>query len=207
MLEKEFFVCNVFQLEGCSQKRELACIVLGGEERRWKQSQQRQIEAGFQSQVPWEKAVLHLRYIDDIVLVSRVYCSRCLRQAVNLMYSVPFDCSSPTERILCWLDVKILLDSGDLGVLFKPLFPSPPWNSNVLYLRNLFLGRFHRWKEIAPLQVEWQRAVIGLLLDVQKAGWQFAKVLFILHSIHLEIYQDFVIFSLHTWKCLKSSQR
>ena len=180
-----------------------ACIVLGGQERRWKQSPQCQVEEGFRSHVPWEKAVLHFRYIDDIVLISRIYCSRCLRFAVAKMYSVPFDCSSPGERILCWLDMKIFLDSGELGLFFKPLFPSPPWHSNVLYLRNLFLGRFHRWTEIAPVQLEWQRAVISLLLDVQKSGWQFSKVLFVLHSIHSCSYKDFVFFAIHAWKCMK----
>ena len=84
-------------------------------------------------------------------------------QLQRCIISVPFDCSSSVERSLCWLEMKILLDSGDLGLFFKPFFPSPTWHSNALYLRNLLLGRFHRWSEIAPSQLEWQRALISLL--------------------------------------------
>lgn len=114
-----------------------ASVVLGGEERRWKQSVERQQFEGFRHSMDWDHTVLHLRYVDDIILISRIYCCRCLQHAVQCIYSVSFDCSLPHDRTLSWLDLKIYLDSGQLGLNIKPLYPTPPWHSNLVFSQML----------------------------------------------------------------------
>ena len=180
-----------------------ASVVLGGEERRWKQSVERQQFEGFRHSMDWDHTVLHLRYVDDIILISRIYCCRCLQHAVQCIYSVNFDCSLPHDRTLSWLDLKIYLDSGQLGLNIKPLYPTPPWHSNLVSLKCLFLGRFRRWAEISPAEEEWKKALFRLLVDVQNAQWQFSKVLYVLHSIYSPVYKQFVIFGITAWKQMR----
>ena len=180
-----------------------ASVVLGGEERRWKQSVERQQFEGFRHSMDWDHTVLHLRYVDDIILISRIYCCRCLQHAVQCIYSVSFDCSLPHDRTLSWLDLKIYLDSGQLGLNIKPLYPTPPWHSNLVSLKCLFLGRFRRWAEISTAEEEWKKALFRLLVDVQNAQWQFSKVLYVLHSIYSPVYKQFVIFGITAWKQMR----
>jgi len=99
--------------------------------------------------------------------------------------------------------LKIYLDSGQLGLNIKPLYPTPPWHSNLVSLKCLFLGRFRRWAEISTAEEEWKKALFRLLVDVQNAQWQFSKVLYVLHSIYSPVYKQFVIFGITAWKQMR----
>ena len=180
-----------------------ASVVLGGQERRWKQNDALQRNEGYRFHLGWRQAVVHLRYVDDICLVSRVYCAHCLTYAVKSVYTVPFDVSSDDDRKLVWLDMKIFLASAELGLNTKHLYPSPPWYANISYVRNVLLGRFRRWVEIGPVQVEWHRALLSVLHELKQGGWKYKPVLSVLRSIYKDDYKQYATFGIFAWKFMR----
>ena len=52
----------------------------------------------------------HIRYIDDVILVSRIFCRQCLIDSLGVIYNVPFDVS---DAGLCikWLDMSLDLNT------------------------------------------------------------------------------------------------
>lgn len=104
-------------------------IVLGAQERRWTENAERRNEHGFNPGFPWRQAVCHIRYIDDVILLSKCFCHRCLIDLVNTIYSVPFDCTSENDQLV-WLDMIIslktcatlLLSGGATEVTLKTCF-------------------------------------------------------------------------------------
>ena len=179
-------------------------VVLGGQERRFKQNVDSQVQEGFRYGHGWNHPVLHVRYIDDILLASTIYCRRCLSFATTRIYTVPFDISEGSSNTLVWLDMKLFLDSGSLGLHTKPLCPAPPWHAGVPYLRSLFLGRFRRWSVIRPVDSEWRRACFILLQDLKDCSWSYRRVSFVLRSIYAQEYRFFVGFCLHAWRTMRS---
>ena len=65
---------------------------------------------GLPAAVPeWGSAIVAWRYVDDLVLISKLFCVSCLADMTHCMYSVPFD-AAPVSRRLQWLDVVLDLD-------------------------------------------------------------------------------------------------
>ena len=181
-------------------------IVLGGQERRWKENYMFQVSEGFRYPAGWNSAVLHLRYVDDILLVSRIYCRRCLAFATTCIYNVPFDIPAGFSNTLVWLDMKLFLDTGLLGLNLKVFCPAPPWHAGTQYLRCLFLGRFRRWRVINPVQCEWRRACLCLLQELRDNRWSNKQVSFVLRSIYKDEYKVFISFCRHAWPLVVCSQ-
>ena len=200
---------KVFALEslpiGGLMSKVAASVVLGGQERRWKQDEALQKHEGFRFDVGWRHAVLHLRYVDDICMLSRVYCTHCLTYAVKTVYNVPFDISSGDGRKLVWLDMKIFLDSAELGLNTKPLYPPPPWYANSSYVRNVLLGRFLHWVEIGPLQTEWHQALLSVLYELKQGGWKYKSVLSALRGIYKDDCKQYATFGAFAWKAMRST--
>ena len=71
--------------------------VLGAQERRWTENAERRNAHGFNPSFPWRQAVCHIRYIDDVILLSKCFCHKCLVDLVNTIYSVQFDCTSESD--------------------------------------------------------------------------------------------------------------
>ncbi|OLQ08040.1 hypothetical protein AK812_SmicGene8511 [Symbiodinium microadriaticum] len=145
------------------------------------------------------------RYVDDICMLSRVYCTHCLTYAVKTVYNVPFDISSGDGRKLVWLDMKIFLDSAELGLNTKPLYPPPPWYANSSYVRNVLLGRFLRWVEIGPLQTEWHQALLSVLYELKQGGWKYKSVLSALRGIYKDDCKQYATFGAFAWKAMRST--
>ena len=104
-------VCQtVFKMDGLPTgglvSKCAGCITLGGQERRWKCSNEIRARAGFYSKCSWNRAVCHIRYIDDVILVSRMFCRQCLVDSLSIIYNIPFDVS---DDGLCikWLDMSL----------------------------------------------------------------------------------------------------
>ena len=179
-------------------------VVLGGQERRFKRNVDSQVQDGFRYGHGWSHSVLHIRYIDDILLASTIYCHHCLAFATTRIYTVPCDISEASSNTLVWLDMKLFLDTGSLGLHTKPLCPAPPWHAGVQYLRSLLLGRFRRWSVICPIDSEWRRACCILLQDLKDCSWSYRRVSFVLRSIYAQEYRLFVGFCLHAWRTMRS---
>ena len=142
-------VCQtVFEMDGLPigglESKCAACITLGGQERRWKCSNEIRARAGFYSKCSWNRGVCHIRYIDDVILVSRMFCRQCLVDSLSVIYNVPFDVS---DDGLCikWLDMSLDLNTCCLGLNIKQLALPPHWSVSKTFFRNILLGRFKRW--------------------------------------------------------------
>ena len=198
---------TVFQLSGLPigglLSKVAACITLGGQERRWKRSVARRIAQGFGTHQSWNDAVLHLRFTDDVVLISKMFCRHCLADLLKLIYSVDFDVCEHSSR-LAWLDMCIDLDSCQVGLHCKSFCPPPHWSAPRHFLRSILLGRFSRWRAINPPAQEWQRACLLLLHDLRQASWPSSRVLSALFSINNIQFIPFVEFARAAWKLLCS---
>ena len=198
---------TVFQLSGLPigglLSKVAACITLGGQERRWKRSVARRIAQGFGTHQSWNDAVLHLRFTDDVVLISKMFCRHCLADLLKLIYSVDFDVCEHSSR-LAWLDMCIDLDSCQVGLHCKSFCPPPHWSAPRHFLRSILLGRFSRWRAIDPPAQEWQRACLLLLHDLRQASWPSSRVLSALFSINNIQFIPFVEFARAAWKLLCS---
>ena len=165
-----------------------ACITLGGQERRWRRDPDSRKLAGFGVPIPWKHAVCHLRYIDDVILLSRIFCRQCLIDLLVCIYSCNFDVATDCE-LLPWLDMTFDIFSGNIGLNVKTFCAPPPWGVPKKYLRNIFLGRFFRWWYIRPTDTEWRRACLKLLFDLKMASWSKQHVMSTLFSIsHLDFF-------------------
>ncbi|CAE7648917.1 unnamed protein product [Symbiodinium sp. CCMP2592] len=151
------------------------------------------------------KDVGNKMYVDDICLISRVYCAHCMTYAVKSIYTVPFDFSSDDDRKLVWLDKKIFLTSAELGLNTKNLHPSPPWYANSSYVRNVLLGKFRGWVEIGPVQAEWHRALLSVFYEFKQRGWNYKSVLSVLRSIYKDDYKQYAIFGIFAWRFMRNT--
>ena len=139
------FMLNGLPIGGLLSKV-AACLTLGGQERRWSQNAPRRFEEGFCTHVPWNRAVCHLRYTDDVVLFSRLFCRDCLIALLACVYTVDFDVSEANDT-LAWLDMCIYTVSLEVGLNIKPFCAPPHWGVPRSFLRNLFLGKFSKMVE------------------------------------------------------------
>lgn len=179
------FMLNGLPIGGLLSKV-AACLTLGGQERRWSQNAPRRFEEGFCTHVPWNRAVCHLRYTDDVVLFSRLFCRNCLIALLTCVYTVDFDVSEANDT-LAWLDMCIYTVSLEVGLNIKPFCAPPHWGVPKSFLRNLFLGKFSRWWNIRPPENDWKRACLRLLFDLRLASWPRSAILSTLFSIaHLD---------------------
>ena len=200
-------VCQtVFEMDGLPigglMSKCAACITLGGQERRWKCSNEIRARAGFYSKCSWNRAVCHIRYIDDVILVSRMFCRQCLVDSLSVIYNVPFDVS---DDGLCikWLDMSLDLNTCCLGLNIKQLALPPHWSVSKTFFLNILLGRFKRWSEIEPKPSELQSAIVRLLLEARLAGWSTTYVSSALFSIHNLAFTPYVFFAQCAWNTIK----
>ena len=177
-----------------------ATIVLGGQERRWLYNHQRKSSHGFNPGFPWHQAVCHIRFIDDVILLSKCYCRSCLMSLLDLVYAVPFDCLPDDDSQLAWLDMRIDLVSWSIGLNVKIRSLPPEWGSPPGYVKSLLCCTFRRWLDIQPPSLQWQRACLSLLLDFRRTGWSRNGVARSLFLIGNRDFMPFVLFCRRAWK-------
>lgn len=194
---------KVFRMDGIPigglMSKVAACLTLGGQERRWKHSHAKQRDADYRARVAWSKAVCHLRYIDDIIMISHLYCRNCLILSLAEIYTVPFKVD-PEEHILPWIDISINLAEYSVGLNIKHFHPPPHWAAPSGYLRSVILGRFRRWRVIDPPEREWKRACSRLLYDLSFARWSSKAVNSALFAISNIDFLPYVEFAIKAWK-------
>ena len=171
-----------------------ACVTLAGQERRWRRDFNKVRSFGFCSSVPWTHATCHLRYVDDIILASSMYCSGCLQFACACIYSVQFDFQDYSGGRLQWLDMLVSLPSRTISLHWKPLAPPPAWGAPPGFLRCVLLGKFRRWAEIDPPTVDWQRACISVVVVLRDNYWSKRKIYAVLYSVRQPCFNQYVCF-------------
>ena len=177
-----------------------ATIVLGAQERRWLYNHEKRASHGFAPGFPWHHAVCHLRFIDDVILLSRCYCRSCLACLLDLVYTVPFDCLPEEDMQLAWLDMRVDLVSWTLGLNVKVRRLPPEWGSHPSYVKSLLCCTFRRWLDIRPPVLQWQRACLSLLVDFRQSGWSSRGITRSLFLIGNKEFEHFILFCRIAWK-------
>eukprot|EP00435_Cladocopium_sp_Y103_P013886 s117_g3.t1 len=138
-----------------------ASAVLAWEEHSWVEGWP--CNFGLDASTPaWESAVFARRYIDDLVVVSKLLCFDCLVGMTQAMYTVTFD-PAEKSRQLRWLDVVFDLDSLCLNIK-RSMFPfPPPWDTCQYKLRAFLWGRLARYRQIG-LDMSKKQNDLGLFL-------------------------------------------
>jgi hypothetical protein len=95
-------------------------IVLGADEASWAADASRRAELGFVGPEgsTLEGCAAYARYVDDLCVVSRIWCEGCLETMVDRMYRRPvqFDKQATSHLGQPWLDMWITFVGGDLRI-------------------------------------------------------------------------------------------
>ena len=110
----------------------MACsLVLINNERQWDDSGHT-VWFHLPHGMSWSDAVALVRYADDTIMVSRLFCEECLEAALNAMSPVKLDVACRGAS-LHWLDliVDLTVDGGSVDIFLKPYATPPVWASTV----------------------------------------------------------------------------
>ena len=151
-------------------------IILASEEHSWFLDIHRRKNHGFSCVVPaWEFEVARARYVDDILWVSGRYCFTCMRLAVTLVYTAPFEVEAYSPKA-AWLDLELRLPT--LTWSMKPTLWTlpPPWGAPKGCAHSFICGRLARWQEVRLSGKAWIEAAANLLVSFRDVGWPNAVI-------------------------------
>ena len=131
----------------CSTSSADAC--LSHIEQSWLENPGAREEHGYAYRnLPWSKLVAQKRYVDDLCIVSRHFCRRCLSELPSAIYPswISWDEASGEATFQAWLDVYV--HTGQHGVRVVPLIRDEPFlrgesSEPVKFAMAPFLGRSH----------------------------------------------------------------
>ena len=191
---------SVFKLTGLPVGGQLskvaASAVLGADERAWCLQYRKRHNEGFYAR-DWCKTVVHLRFVDDVILVSSTYCTNCLKYGLRCIYRIPLEVEAEGVSVPS-LDCMINCADLCLGVNFKQCWPPPAWAAPRRFLKGLFVGRFARWHQMQACEHSWRKALLALLWDLSRAGWSRRNLRGCLQCIGRPEFQKFTVIGLLT---------
>ena len=94
-------------------------VVLGVDEAAWAEDADRRCRLGFDPQgSELSRQAALARYVDDLIVVSRIWCPECLESMVGFIYRKPvqFDKQPTTPLGQPWLDAWIAFRGGELVI-------------------------------------------------------------------------------------------
>ena len=118
-----------------------ASVVLSEEEREWRENETRRANLGYRGTGRrWSSLAYCKRYVDDLLVISKMWCYECLREMIPHVYTVQFDVE-PQAAIVSWLDLRIVLETSEIWTKEKTFRISPPFASDFRLLRAFVIGR------------------------------------------------------------------
>ena len=142
----------------------LCSVVMGASETRWNEDQVRREPLGFGG----KNNVADLRYVDDTISLTRVYCRDCIVTRATMIYplGIVFEPQPLTGTTSTWLNIGVHL-SRSRGLVLTPVereLPCVQGESSVCqkhvvphfvalrdlddtFLRSLISGRIARWMQ------------------------------------------------------------
>ena len=94
-------------------------VVLGADEAAWTNDVAARTRHGFlPGECGLEEQVALARYVDDLIMVSRIWCSSCLEDMLTAMYRKPvqFDRQATSAHGQPWLDMWVSFRGGTLEI-------------------------------------------------------------------------------------------
>ena len=148
-----------------------ASVVLSQEEREWSENESRRANLAYhETGRRWSSLACCKRYVDELLLISKMWCYECLEEMIPHVYTVQFGVE-PQAAIVSCLDRRFVLETSEIWAKEKTYRISPPFASDFRLLRAFVIGRLKRLDEVSPPVEECVRAVCDLLSDAVAAGW------------------------------------
>ena len=169
--------------------RAAASAYLASAEQSWLSSAASRHQAGFRSVSGlWSNTMLHLRYIDDVILASRAFCRQCLMDVFPVVYPEVSFKIAPTGSSQTWLDMQIDCVTGDIAPKPRKPCTPPPWATSKQYIRPLILGAMLRATAVSTSPRAVRVFMLRFLAGLREAGWSkrvICHALFTVHRDHL----------------------
>jgi hypothetical protein len=112
--------------------------------------------------------------VDDVILISAMLCTSCLRAALSEIYPVEFEVAC-SGAALTWLDLKLELSTLEIDLRQKQFVTPPAWASSRSALRCFILSHVSRWLQIGLTQEQFIHHTARLLVDLKQCGWDQAS--------------------------------
>ena len=146
-----------------------------------------------------EESVLGLRYVDDLLLLSKCLCHSCLKRLVDSIYSVSFEIN--TEALeQTWVDVVSKVNAETGAIFWIPKNANRPWLQNLHgktkekyapylgrlqtrfgVLRGMLLGRAARLRE---LELPPDHIIVYMLEELQELPLEGYPLSFLRALVH-----------------------
>ena len=149
------------------------------------------------------QALLSMRYVDDLLMISRALCFGCMRHLVNAIYSVSFDFNDPSAEQV-WTDIVVKVDSASGHLSWSAKNPNREWVQGVAakqkekyppylarlqlkfgLLRGMLLGRAARLQELQLTTACQERALVEELQELVLEGYPPSLLRALVHSLPL----------------------
>ena len=164
-----------------------SAMVLCVSEHKWLQNRAEWQAAGFSASLPWSRQVAALRYVDDLLQVSAMYCAKCLTEVPGLVYEVPFNLAESGTKVT-WIDLCLDLDleSPAIGMAQKPVIIQPPWAAKQGYVRSWLCGRFARWQQVRLSKEQTVAEVMHAFWELLQNGYSLKMLRAVVFSFKHE---------------------
>ena len=162
-----------------------SAMVLCLDEHRWLQNPEAWLSCGYLGSVPWERQTASLRYVDDLLQVSAVYCAQCLALLPDAVYKVPFKLAESGVHVT-WIDLQIDLEPVRIGMAQKPVAIPPSWAAEQGYARSWLCGRFARWQQVGLSQKQMIDAVTCAFWELLQQGYSLRVLRALVYSFKHE---------------------
>ena len=149
------------------------------------------------------QALLSMRYVDDLLMISRALCFGCMRHLVDAIYSVSFDFNDPSDEQV-WTDIIVRVDSASGHLSWSAKNPNREWVQGVAakqkekyppylarlqlkfgLLRGMLLGRAARLQELQLPTACQERALAEELQELVLEGYPPSLLRALVHSLPL----------------------
>ena len=124
-----------------------SAVVLCLCEQKWLKNPAARRAKGFVAEVSWKHQVAALRYVDDLLQISAMYCANCLDEVPGAVHDVPFNLAESGTSVT-WIDLHISVNPVLIGMAQKDPLLQPPWAAKPGYARGWLCGRFARWQQV-----------------------------------------------------------
>ena len=162
-----------------------SAVALCLNEHKWLQDSSVQSTHNFEGSIPWEQQVAALRYVDDLLQISAMYCASCLAIVPSLVYDVPFKLASRGTTVT-WIDLQIDVEHEIIGMVQKHANIKPPWAAPRGYARSWLCGRFARWQQVGLSHAQTVAEVTHAFWELLEHGYSPKALRAIVYSFKHE---------------------
>ena len=162
-----------------------ASLVLNTAEADWSKTRYKHFVPRIVADRSWDSLVAAVRYVDDTIMVSKTFCTECLKGFLPYLYPVSFDIACEGES-LDWLDMCLRLNAGTRPFITYSLRPPmllPDWAATAMYYRQYLCSKVARLEPLDLMDLPLQVAAAEVAHEVTNANLGRSRLRSLFHSI------------------------